>query len=149
MLYLYTNIGWVSNKMPIILDPENCIYQVDFVGTDFQKKVLEEIEQGLYLNERTFIDKFGQTQHLDQLNYDSKALLVLDTFGDDHVVDMSKCCDHTLALTTLYMYNDRQMLIDNFKRRLDYYVNVPICVDGRNYDSIEIYNTYIMRSNHM
>lgn len=66
----------------LIFDVEAAILAVKITGNAFQRKVLAEIEQGEYKNERVFTDRFGNQLYYTAMSTGSKALFELEGLPD-------------------------------------------------------------------
>lgn len=67
------------------VDKNNFIWDVESVGciikdNDYCKEVLRRIEKGSYLNEISYLDRYGYKLHSDDMSTTSKAYICLDRF---------------------------------------------------------------------
>lgn len=74
-LNIYVGKENFPDNLDIWLDPEKMIYAVNIEENDFNKKVISEIEQGTYLNNRAFLDRFGYKLYLSSISTGSKILI--------------------------------------------------------------------------
>lgn len=74
-LNIYVGKENFPNNLDIWLDPEKMIYAVNIEENDFNKKVISEIEQGTYLDNRAFLDRFGYKLYLSSISTGSKILI--------------------------------------------------------------------------
>jgi len=66
----------------LIFDVEAAILAVNITGNAFQRRVLAEIEQGEYKDEKVFNDRFGNHLYYTEMSAGSKALFELEGLPD-------------------------------------------------------------------
>lgn len=97
MLEFYIGKENLPKDIPFIYDVESAFPFVIIRGSDFQKRVISEIDNGSYNNNKTFIDRFGLPLRYDCLSTGSKAILLLDS-KKDAIINMTECGDNVLGL---------------------------------------------------
>ncbi len=80
-LIVYTKKSQFS-KEDFILDVNSSFRSCSFSGTDFCKRVISGIDRGTYLDDMSFIDRFGYRLYSKFLSTTSKALICLDEFPE-------------------------------------------------------------------
>ena len=80
-LTVYTKKSEFS-KEDFILDVSSSFSRCSFSGSDFCKRVVSEIDKGTYLDDVSFIDRFGYRLYSKFLSTTSKALICLDEFPE-------------------------------------------------------------------
>lgn len=99
MLNLYIGKESLPDGISFIDDPESVFMTVEITGTEFQRRVLREIEGGEFFDNRRFIDRFGGQLYYDNLSSGSKSLLVAEYYKD-RVVNCIDCGENALGYIT-------------------------------------------------
>ena len=80
----------IIRKCAIIDDVENEVYVKGIPDNDTAKKLIQKIEKGKYLDNSSFIDRFGYKLYLDSMSTGCKAAMVV-VANNDKIVDLKEC----------------------------------------------------------
>lgn len=78
------------NKIGVIDDVESEVYVKGIPNNDIAKKLIQKIEKGKYLDNNSFIDRFGYKLYLDSMSTGCKAAMVV-VANKDKIVDLKEC----------------------------------------------------------
>lgn len=137
MINIYTQKELIPKSMNVIDDTESAFYSVPLTGTDFQRLVISNVEQGKYVDDTVFIDRLGFRAPYAWLSTGSKSLIVADYYGKDSVIDMTEVGDNAIVYVGKLI--DCNIYI-NLSYKLTMWHGVPICVDGVQYQDAGHYN---------
>ncbi len=123
-----------------IRDPENTILMVKLCGTEFQKRVLAEIENGQYKNSLQWIDRFGSSLYYTDLSTGSKTLFALEGFPE-FVIDCDECGENALKMISLL--DNCNVYLSHKMFRLDWYEDKEVTCNNMKYRSISNLSTFL------
>jgi hypothetical protein len=98
---------------------------------DFNRKVIEKIEQGKYQDEQTFIDRFGRGLYCDCLSTTSKILILANQDDGTHVFMVDELGSNGFDL--LLECKSASVYIEN--RLLEFCVDGEVMVNNNIYDT--------------
>lgn len=81
-LVIYTDINEVHSDKKYVMDCEPYFMKTGISGTNFNKFVLKEIENGSYYSKNYFIDRFGVKLPLESLSTTSKLAMLVNEYSD-------------------------------------------------------------------
>lgn len=124
-------------------DVEKLFLTTKIHGTDKDKKVIEIVEQGRWLNELEFIDRFGYKLPIEDLSTGSKAALCVLN-NPDKVISTKECGANARDIIVSICDNG-SIVIDNRDLTFCDYSDGTIDVQVNNYEifSIDKLNKYV------
>lgn len=90
MLTIYTDKESIPKDMKYIHDADACFMSIHYRQSYFVDRVLEDVEEGKYLNENGFISRDGFNVSIFDLSTTSKALISLEQIND--CLNFSEVC---------------------------------------------------------
>lgn len=140
MLEIYIGKENLPKDLHLIYDVDAAFYLVPFTGTDFQRKVISEIDKGTYRDERTFIDRFGCPLPADYLCSGTKSLLLLDSVKDS-IVNFTECGENALVL--LSNITDGKLYLESRTTMLPHVGEFPVMCNGEYWERISQLNYWL------
>lgn len=141
MLKVY--IDTIPDEKNIIRDIEKHFDTIRLKGSDLDKLLIKEIDNGEYYDETSFIDRFGCKLYTTELSTGCKAALCVANTSDK-VVDLIECGlnarDAIICACkqgTIVMHNESVTIQDRFHKPID------IEIDQYRIISIDRLNKYI------
>jgi len=101
MFTVYTDIDAIPSTIEFVHDSEAYFVLCDFSKTLFNETILVELEDGTYLNNNYFIDRFGSKLSVDSLSTSSKILANLGYFRDTKCFNISELGYNALGLISM------------------------------------------------
>lgn len=114
MLNIYLTDDFTKNNLPkpFIIDVDNEFELISIQGTPEQRALISEIDEGRYLDDQSFLDRFGVRLYLSYLSSGCKAGLLASCLPDKIVNGIE--CGHnardsiirTLHSGSIYLFYD-------------------------------------------
>ncbi len=140
MLNIYIGKENLPKDKKLIFDVDKAIMSVIISGTDFQRMVIENVEQGSYKDESMFIDRFGGALYYTNMSSGSKALLEVD-YLKDFVVNCAECGENALAY--LSYIDEGNVYLPRRDIALPWLVRKPVFCFGKEWKGIDHLNDLI------
>ena len=144
MLQIKLDINNQLGQLDCIADVEELFKKIKITGKPEERRAIELLEQGRYLDENGFIDRFGYKLRLSELSTGCKAILcVLNT--PDQWIDTKECGLNAISVM-ISLCRDGKIIIHDLDSKLKTYgLNKEICVaiDGRVFTDYDSFNEYI------
>lgn len=131
-------------KLEIVNNVEEQFAKITLHGTDLDRKLIEEIEQGKYSNTERFIDRFGVALYYSEMSTGCKAALCVVN-SPDKIIDLVECGTNARDEIIRYckegniLLHDMEITINNYNKPDD----IDVCIDNYNITSIDRLNQYI------
>jgi hypothetical protein len=131
-------------KMEIVNNVEEQFAKIAVHGTDLDRKLIKEIEQGKYNDEQSFIDRFGFKLYNSELSTGCKAALCVANTSDK-VINLQECGlnarDEIIRYCTTgnILIDENAITISNFEKS----DSIDVHIDNYNITSISRLNKYI------
>ena len=136
-------IDEIPSKENIVIDLEKQFDSIEIKGNELDKELIKEIDQGEYIDNTTFVDRFGNRLYMSELSTGCKAALCVAN-STDEIIDLKECGlnarDTIICACTngaVIIHNEAITIQDKFNAL----INVEI--DGYRITSVERLNRYI------
>lgn len=122
-------------------DVETLFKTIHLVKNDFNIKVIEEIEQGTYNDEISFIDRFGFKLYLSNMSTGSKAIICVNTI-QDRIINCIECGKNAInyiidnCKSGFILVNRSQLLVEDCE-------NIDVLLQGYHFTSANDLVTYL------
>ena len=145
VIKLSINIYIVKKNLPkdktLVFDVEAAILAVKVTGSEFQRRVLREVELGTYKDERFFIDRFGGQLYYTEMSTGSKALFELDGLPNNVINGVEIGFN---ALQLIKYIPECNIYFDYRDEALPFYgVKTPLYLNGKLYEDYGLLNQKI------
>lgn len=140
MINIYTSLDNLPKDKKFIFDTDAILPLVNITGSEFQRKVLREIESGEYHDDKRFKDRFGGLLYYTDMSTGSKALFVADCFKE-RIINFSECGENVIRLIS-YIDNCNIYIKDR-QRPLPWDIDYSVNFDGRYWDRVALLNDYL------
>ena len=111
MLQIFVNK--VDNKeYELINNVESAFLSVKLTGTELERKLIEEIEQGKYNDGESFIDRFGYKIRISELSTGCKAALCVLHFPNK-VINLCECGVNARDIVINYCPSGRVLIVSD------------------------------------
>lgn len=145
MLHIYFR-ELFDREENIIIDSEVAFRLITLRGTNLERTLISEIEQGSYVDSAFFIDRFGYKLPISELSTGCKTALVVAN-SPDRVVDLAECGNNARDAIIRNVKNGRILLsyngVDIFYSG-DGDVEVDLCAeDVYRFTSLWRFNYYL------
>lgn len=137
------------DKLPdlkVVRNVEMLFKSITLDGCDYDKQILSEIEQGQYVNDAEFIDRFGRTFVRDYLSTGTKAALILYHYPDSVLLSGVEIGRNALASIVRWCKRGNLLLEDS-----NYYLEcedddyqIDVVCKGKHYSSFDAFSEYMM-----
>lgn len=136
-LCIYVGKNNLPKNKKFIFDVEAEFFRYGIKDCRLSKEIIKEIDNGKYINESTFLDRFGVSLYTDYLSTSSKALLLLISCKDK-VLNFDEVGDNAIKYALTH-FNSGNIFIS------DYYGDIDEdgCVDLVMNDEIHYTDAYI------
>jgi hypothetical protein len=130
-------------KLELINNVEEQFAKITVHGTELDKKLIKEIEQGEYYDTERFIDRFGIGLHYSEMSTGCKAALCVAN-SPDKIIDLKECGinarDEIIRYCTTgnILLHDMEITVNNYKKS----DNINVHIDNYNITSIDRLNQY-------
>ena len=127
----------------IIKDVEIGFLKCKFKGTELERKALNVIEHGEYLDEYSFIDRFGYKLYSKFISTGCKAAICVDNLPDKYI-DTRECGDNAIAFI-VSNFNKGNIIIGEQATPIlcKESEKIDVIIDGINFTSIKELNEYL------
>lgn len=125
---------------PFIYDVEASILAVRMSGTDFQRRIIKEVEKGEYVNDKFFQDRFGGLLYYTELSTGVKAMLEVEAFPDS-VINCAEVGNNALQYFSLL--NQGSLYFESRNTGINWMRDIPVCVNGRMFSHISLLNDFL------
>lgn len=126
----------------IMLDVEKAFETVVLSGTFEEKQLIKLIESGEYLDNTSFIDRFGHKLYLSELSTGCKAGLCVNYFKN-RVISLKECGLNARDVIINVLKDGGVLLEDNYITYVKYCDSIAVEVDGHLFTDIDRLNKYI------
>lgn len=131
--------------LPIEHDVDTFFMEVTLDGSDYDIKIMSEVEKGQYIDNDQFIDRFGTTLSRDRLSTGTKTALAL--YHSDAVILLGVEMGRNALASVVRWCNNGYLLLEASNYYLeceetDYPIDV-IC-KGKHYSSFYDFSEYMM-----
>lgn len=140
MLNIYIGKESLPEDKKFIFDVESVFLLVKITGSDFQRKVIEEIEHGSYYDNKRFKDRFGGLLYYSNMSTGSKALFEAEYLIND-IINISECGEN--ALRMLSYLNNGNVYFDRRDFALPWDIDYPVTCNGRYWERVTLLNDYL------
>ena len=129
------------NRDKFECDVEALFKSISLVKNDFNIKVIEEIEQGTYNDEISFIDRFGFKLYLSNMSTGSKAAICVNTI-QDKIINCVECGKNAInyiidhCKSGFILVNRSQLLVEDCE-------NIDVLLQGYHFTSANDLVTYL------
>lgn len=126
-----------------IVDVEEAFDKIKLTGSEKDREILRVLEEGEYINNSSYIDRFGVKLPLDSISSGSKCAFCVLYFPDK-VVDTRECGLNALS-TIISTCNKGNVIIRDIQVKLPTYgFNTKINVEcnGRHFTDFDDFNTF-------
>lgn len=146
MLYIYHKETFDYSKNKVTENVEAAFRLIEVRGSDLDRKLIEEIEGGQYLDSASFIDKFGLRVSISELSTGCKCALYVANRPAEFV-DTVECGNNARDAIIrnikdghiLLEWNDLSIFYPGYE---DFAVDV--CVEGKyRFTSLDRFNYYL------
>lgn len=141
-IYIKTE-GKVSALKEVVTDVEKEFAQLKLKGTDLDRKLIEKIEQGKYVNSISYLDRFGYKLHYDDMSTGCKAALCVAN-EVEKIIDIVECGNNARDIIIALCKNGNILMEDNGMTISTQYGNeIDVVLDGYRFTQIDRLNQYI------
>lgn len=125
-------------------DVEKVFRTLRVTGTEYEKLVIQKIEQGIYNDEDSFIDRFGFKLYLSQLSTGCKAALCILN-NPSLEISLFECGNNAIDVILSICKNGKVAIVDREMSVMDYSVDgkIDVCIDGYEFTTIDRLNYYL------
>ena len=120
---------------------------IKLTGCDYDRKIIAEVEHGKYVDNESFIDRFGRTLYRDFLSTGTKAALTL-YHADNILLSGIGVGRNALAAIVRWCNNGNLLLEDS-----NYYLEcefsdsqIDVVCKGKHFNSFDIFSEYMMEN---
>lgn len=145
MLYVYFDELFKTQEN-VIVDPEVAFRLLTLSGSNTERTLISEIEQGQYLDSAFFVDRFGCKLPISELSTGCKTAIVVSKCPES-LVDLAECGNNARDAIIRNIKEGRILLSYN---GMDIYyagdedVAVDLCVEGvYRFTSLWRFNYYL------
>lgn len=143
MLKIYLDICDVPKDVSIINDVEKEFAKTKIKGYDIERNLIKYIEKGTFLDEYSFIDRFGYKLRITELSTGCKAALCVQHCPDS-VVDLIECGLNARDVIVSICKNGSVLLHGIDVTIADYVTsNIDVQCNGYIFNTIDRLNYYI------
>lgn len=131
------------NSSNIVKDIEEYFLTVKITGTEEERALIKGIDNGEYLDQNSFIDRFGFKLYISELSTGCKAALCVSS-NKDLVFDLSECGKNAVdeIIKTCkngnILVHELNSTINNYDRD-----SIDVKLDNYEFTSIDRLNTFI------
>lgn len=144
MLEVYLAENKINTNKRIIYDIEDEFNTVLIKPTDLTKKLLKDIDKGIYDSENTFIDRFGVRLYTSELSTGCKAALLTE-YRPDCIID-TKECGFNARDAIIQNCTTGGVIIHNTGMTFDFEKDndkCDVCLDGYRFRTVDRLNKFI------
>lgn len=123
-------------------DIEKLFSQLKLHGTEQERKVIEQIDKGKYLDEISFIDRFGYKLYVSELSTGCKAALCVLNFPDK-IIDLLECGNNARDVIINTCKEGTIITSDNAVTIKDLGQEINVCLDEYRLTSVKRLNQYV------
>lgn len=132
--------------LPLIWDIEKEFHLITLLGTDTEREIIAEIEQGKYLDNLSFLDRFGYKLRREYLSTGCKVALTV-LHNPDKIINTVECGMNALGTIITYC-KDGNILIYTDEQKIPYIhdtlaKNISVQLDGIHFTDFDKLNSYI------
>lgn len=130
------------NSNIVVNDIEKLFSQIKIKGTEIDKLLIREIEQGEYIDGISYKDRFGYKLHYEDMSNGCKAALCVAN-APEKIIDLLECGNNARDIIISVCKKGNIIIEDNgvtFKKYAD---TIDVLIDGYNITSVERLNRYI------
>lgn len=142
MLNIYFKDECNYDKNNTVTNVEQLFEHLKVKGTDIDKKLINLIEKGKYLNEYSFIDRFGYKLHYEDMSTGCKAALCVANYPNK-IIDLLECGCNARDIIISICKNGNIIIRDNSIAIKDYSNSIDVKVDNYKIKSVKRLNKYI------
>ena len=127
----------------LIEDVEMEFAKIKLTGREEERKVLQFLEQAEYFDDMSFVDRFGDKRHIDDLSTGCKAIMVV-LQNPDTWVDTKECGLNALSIL-ISVCKDGKVIINDYQCKFPNYnleKNINVRFDGKTFTDYSAFNQY-------
>lgn len=132
-----------DKHIPIVLDVEKEFAKLKIVGTETDRILIRAIENGEYVDDVSYIDRFGFKLPIDDLSTGCKAALCVENIPNK-VISLLECGNNARDTIIRYCKQGAIVIRDNGRTisTVDG-VETQSVINGKRFDDIDQLNKYI------
>lgn len=121
---------------------EDLFEEVKVEGTELDRKIINLIEKGEYVDRYSYIDRFGYKLYFDDMSTGCKAALCVANLPD-RVIDLVECGLNARDVILSLCKSGNVLISDNMMSINGYSDDISVCVDGKVFNNVKDLNKYL------
>lgn len=131
----------ISNS--VVNDVEKEFKQIQILGSNLDKILIEKIENGTYLDKNSFTDRFGYKQYLNNISTGCKAALCVAN-SPEKIINLVECGNNARD-AIISLIKDGNILIENNSITIsnEFGSSIDVIIDNKRFKDLDMLNRYI------
>lgn len=133
----------IPKNLELIRDVEAKFKELELIGTDLDKYLIEKIDKGMYLDKNFFIDRFGAKLYIDYLSTGCKAALCVANYPNS-IIDTRECGTNALDYIVNNCTDGNILTSEPFLVFRDLGKEVNLSLDSNHFNHVKDLTSYVL-----